>query len=126
MSIHPKVKAELDKMVKLGITTPADEPTEWVSSVACAWKASGELCICLDPLDLNNTIHRDHHCTPTGDEVAHEFAHSKYFTKLNARHGYWAVILDSKSSLLTTFNSPYGQYHFLHLPFGLACSQDVF
>ena len=24
------------------------------------------------------------------------------------------------------FNTPYGQYYFLHLPFGLACSQDVF
>ena len=46
--------------------------------------------------------------------------------KLDARHGYWAIVLDSKSSLLTTFNTPYGQYHFLYLPFGLACSQDVF
>ena len=45
---------------------------------------------------------------------------------MDARHGYWAVVLDSKSSLLTTFNTPYGQYHFLHLPFGLACSQDIF
>ena len=60
------------------------------------------------------------------DEVAYEFAHSKYFTKLDARHGYWAVILDSKSSLLITFNTPYGQYHFLHLLFGLPYSQDIF
>ena len=77
-------------MVKPGVITPVDEP-----SVAYAWKASGELCICLDIHDLNNAISRDHHCTPTVDEVAHEFAHSKYFTKLDARHRYWAVILDS-------------------------------
>ena len=63
---------------------------------------------------------------PTVDEVAYEFAHSTYFTKLDGRHKYWAVVLDSKSSLLTTFHTPYGQYYFLHLPFGLACSQDVF
>ena len=50
---------------------------------------SGELPICLDPHDLNNAICRDHHCTPTVDEVAHEFAHSKYFTKLDARHDTW-------------------------------------
>ena len=95
-------------MLKLGVITPVDEPTDWVSSVAYACNASGELCICLDPCDLNNAICRDYHCTPTVDEVAHEFAHSKYFTKLDARHGYWPVILDSKSSLLTTFNNPYG------------------
>ena len=59
ISIHPKVKAELDMMVKLGVITPVDEQTDWVSSVAYAWKASGELCICLDPHDLNNAIWRD-------------------------------------------------------------------
>ena len=80
-------------MVKLGVITPVDEPTDWVSSVAHAWKASGELCLCLDPHGLNNAICWDHHCTPTEDEVAHEFAHSKYFTKLDARQGYWAVVL---------------------------------
>ena len=123
---YPKVKAELDKMVKLGVITPVDEPTDWVSSVVYAWKASGELCICLDPCALNNAICRNDHHTPTVGKVAHEFAHSKYFTKLDARHGYWAVFLDSKSNLLTTFNTSYSQYHFLHIPFGLACSQDAF
>ena len=95
---NPRVKAELDKMVKLGVIYPVDEPTDWVSSVAYSKKASGELCFCLDPCDLNNAICRDHHHTPTVDEVAHEFAHSKYFTKFDTRHGYWAVVLDSKSS----------------------------
>ena len=126
ISIHPRVKAEWDKMAKLGVIALVDEPTDWISSVAYAWKASGELHICLDSHDLNNAICRDHHCTPKVDEVSHEFAHFKYFMKLDARHGYWAIVLDSKSSLLTTFNTPYGQYHFLHLPFGIACSQDGF
>ena len=58
ISIHPRVKAELDKMVKLGVITPVDEPPGWVSSVAYAWKASGELCLCLDPHDLNNAVSR--------------------------------------------------------------------
>ena len=126
ISIHPRVKVELDKMVKLGVTTPVDEPTDRISSGAYAWKTSGEFCLSLDPHDLNNVICRDHHYTPTMDEVAHEFTHSKYFIQLDARHGHWAVILDSKSSLFTTFNTPYSQCCFLHLPFGLACSQIVF
>ena len=45
---------------------------------------------------------------------------------MDARHGYWVVVLDSKSSLLTTLHTPYGQYCFSCLPFGLTCSQDVF
>ena len=60
------------------------------------------------------------------DKVTHEFTHSKYVMKLDARHAHWAVVLDSKSSLLTTFNTPLGWYHYLHLPFGLASYQGVF
>ena len=63
---------------------------------------------------------------PTGEEVTHKFANLHYFTKLNAHHGYWSIVLDEESSLLTTFNSPFGRYHFLHLLFGLVCSQDIF
>ena len=62
---------------------------------------------------------------PTVEEVAHEFVHSNYFTKLDVHHGYWSIILDQESSLLTAFNSPFGRYHFLQLPFGLICSQDI-
>ena len=83
-------------------------------------------CLCLDPHDLTEAIHHDHHKKPTVEEVAHEFVHSHYFTKLDAHHGYWLIVLDQESSLLTTFNSPFRRYHFLCLPFGLVCSQDIF
>ena len=36
------------------------------------------------------------------------------------------VDLDSESSLLTTFNTPWGKYKWLRLPFGLKVSSDVF
>ena len=89
-------------------------------------KTNGKLHLCLDPHDLNEVICHDHHKMPTVEDAAHEFAHSHYFTKLDANHGYWFIILDQESSLLTTFNRPFGRYHFLHLPFDLVCSQDIF
>ena len=113
-------------MEALGVITHEDQPTNWVSLITYVQKANGELCLCLDPCDLNREICHDHHRMPTVEEVAHEFANSCYFTKLDACHGYWSIVLDEESSLLTTFNSPFGRYHFLHLPFGLVCSQDIF
>ena len=110
----------------MGVTTHVDQPTDWMSSITYIQKANGGLCLCLDPHDLNEAIHHDHHKTPTVEEIAHEFMHSCYFTKLDACHGYWSIILDQESSLLTTYDSPFGRYHFLHLPFGLVCSQDIF
>ena len=75
---------------------------------------------------MSRSIHCNHHKVPTVEEVAHKFANSHYFTKLNTLHGYWSIVLDEESSLLTTFNSPFGRCCFLHLPFGLVCSQHIF
>ena len=126
ISLHPKVKKHLNKMECMGVISHVDQPMEWVSSITYILKANGKLHLCLDPCDLYEAICPDHHKMPTVEEVAHEFAHSCYFTKLDACHGYWSIVLDQESSLLTTFNSPSIRYCFLHLPFGLVCSQDIF
>ena len=65
-------------------------------SYACAWI----------PMTSMRPSATDHHKMPTVEEVTHEFAHSCFFTKLEACHGYWSIILNQDSSLLTTFNSP--------------------
>ena len=124
--IMPQGQGAPGKMEALGVITHVDQPTDWVSSITYVQKANSELCLCLDPRDLNRAIHCNHHKMPTVEEVAHEFANSHYFTKLDAHHGYWSIVLDEESSLLMTFNSPFGRYHSLCLPFGLVCSQDIF
>ena len=128
MSHHlcPKVKEHLDKMECLGMISHVDEPMDWVSSITYIQKANGKIHLCLDPHDLNEAICHDHHKTPTVEEVTHKFTHSHFFTKLDACHGYWSILLDQDSSLLTTFNSPFARYCFLQLSFGLVCSQDIF
>ena len=103
-----------------------EEPTDWVSSLAYSRKANGKLRICLDPKDLNAAIKRDHYKTPTVEEITHKLAGSRKFTKLDGTSSYLCIILDYESSLLTTFNMPWGRYRFIRLPFGLACSQDIF
>ncbi len=45
---------------------------------------------------------------------------------MDARSGYWAIKLSDESSKLTTFNTVFGRYRFLRLPFGLISAQDEF
>ena len=113
IALHPKVKEHLYKMEHLGMITHVDEPIDWVSSITYVQKANGKLHLCLDPCDLNKAILHDHHKMPTMEEDAQKFTHLRFFTKLDACHGYWSIILDQDSSLLTTFNSPFRRYHFL-------------
>ena len=73
-------------------------------------KKDGKLRICLDPKDLNQVIQREHYPLSTIGEIATRLHGAKVFTVLDVHHGFWHVPLDEKSSLLTTFNTPFGQY----------------
>ena len=128
ITLYPKIKEHFIKMECLGEITHVEEPTDWVFSITYIQKANGELHLCLDPCDLSKAICQDHHKTSTMEEVAHEFVHSCFFTKLDAHYGYWSIVILVKkdSRLLMTFNSPFGRYHFLWLPFSLICSQYIF
>ena len=128
--IHLKgeIQDELRKMEQLGVIEPIpeNETTEWLSSLAFSHKESGSLRVCLDPRNLNLAIKRTYHKTPTLEEVTHKLAGATVFSKLDAKHGYWSIQLDSESAALTSFSGPDGRYRFKRLPFGLKVSQDFF
>ena len=64
-------------------------------------------------------VFQDHRYIP-------ELARSKYKTLKDATSGYWHIVLDLASSLLTTFNTPLGKFRWLRLPFRLKIASDVF
>ena len=80
----------------------------------------------LDSKDLNRALKCPIRKTPTLEEITHRLAGETVFSKMDAKNGYWSVHLDDESLILTTFNTLFGRYHFLLLPFGLVVSQDVF
>ena len=127
--IMPLYKAELDKMLADGIITPVTEPTDWVNSIVCnitETKKGKKVRLCLDPKDLNKNIKREHYYSRTIDEILPMLHNKKFFSVIDTKKGYWHVELDEKSSLLTTFNTPFGRFKFNRLPFGLWMSQDIF
>ncbi|KAK2705957.1 hypothetical protein QYM36_016094 [Artemia franciscana] len=59
------------------------------------------------------------------DITAKIHGHNK-FSKLDATFGYLMLALTETSSLVTTFNTPFGRYKYKRMPFGLICAQDEF
>lgn len=49
-----------------------------------------------------------------------------YSFRLDASSGFWQLKLDDVSSRLCTFNTPFGRYRFLRLPFGINSAPEVF
>ena len=126
LSRLPKLKELLDQREKEGIIRKVTKPTEWMNSRVTTEKADGSLRLCLDPKDLNEAIIRPHYPVPKFDDVQAGVHGHKYFTKLDITWGYWIFELTDEAADLTTFNTPFGRYQYVRMPFGLVCSQDVF
>ena len=125
VALKEKLKVELDNLVENKIITPVTEPTPWVSSMVIVVKPN-KLRICLDPKDLNRALKRSHYPMPTLDEVLPSLSKAKVFSVLDAKNGFWHVQLDKESSLLTTFNTPFGRYRWLRMPFGISTAPEEY
>ena len=126
VTLTNRLKSELQRMEKLKVITKVDGLTEWVSSMVTVEKPNGKLRLCLDPKELNTAICRQHFQIPTVDEIMSKLAGASYFSTLDASSGYWQIALTEECSHLTTFNTPFGRYKYLRLPFGINSAQEVF
>ena len=82
--------------------------------------------LCLDPKDLNKNIKREHYYSKTIDEILPLLHGSKKISAGDTNKGYYHVELDYESSLLCTFNTPFGRFRPTRLPFGVTIAQDIF
>ena len=82
--------------------------------------------MCIDPRDMNRAIKRPKYQIPTVDEVLPKLSKAKVFTVLDAKDGFHQVKLDNKSSLLTTFWTPFGRYRYLRVPQGISSASEEY
>ena len=113
-------------MIKLDVFEPVSEPTEWVNPLVTVEKPNGKLRVYLDPRDLNKTIKKQHYKLPTAEELFSEMTGARYFSKLDASNGYWQIKIDTESSKLLTFATPFGKFCFKRLPYGTLSASEIF
>ena len=119
--------ATLDSMIVQDILEPQIEPTLWVNSTTYPVKPFREVRPCLDYVPLNKAIIRKNHTPPMVEEIAHELARARYFTKGDAYKAFLHVHLSKKSRELTVFGTmTHGRLRYKIMPFGMKMSQDVF
>ena len=64
-----KLKKELDRLVQTEVLVKAERPTDWVLPLVIVEKPNGDLRLCLDPMDLNEYIRREHYHLPHRSEI---------------------------------------------------------
>jgi hypothetical protein len=126
IAVKGKLKDELKRLEDMGVIAKQEAPTLWVSSLVVTEKSNGQLRVCIDPQHLNKAIKRAHYPLPVIEEVLPELADARMFSKLDLKDGFLQIELDEESSKLTTFQTPWGRYRWLRLPFGVAPAPENF
>ncbi len=125
-ALRDRLKKQLDKMVSEKVIAPVEEPTEWVNSMVVVEKPDGSLRLCIDPRDLNKAILREHYPMKSVEEVAAQLANAKVFSVLDAGQAFYQIPISENSNDLLTFNTPFGRYKFLRMPFGIKSASEVY
>ena len=125
-ALKDKLKSELDRLEELQMIRKVEEPTDWVSSLVVVEKPNGKLRVCIDPVHLNQALKRSHYPLPVIEDVLPDLADVKVFSKADLKDGFLHVELDDESSLLTTFQTPWGRYCWKRMPFGISPAPELF
>ncbi|KAL1265326.1 hypothetical protein QQF64_003353 [Cirrhinus molitorella] len=68
VAMKDKVLQDLERMARLGIISPVEEATPWVSAMAATVKKDGTVRICIDPVHFNKALLRPYHLLCRGGE----------------------------------------------------------
>ncbi|XP_058449270.1 uncharacterized protein K02A2.6-like [Malaya genurostris] len=128
IAMRDKLKKELESLEKEGLIVKELKHTQWVSNIVIVQRGteSSGIRICLDPIPLNKALKRPNLQFVTLDEILPELGRAKVFTTMDAKKGFWHVVLDEHSSKLTTFWTPFGRYRWTRLPFGISSAPEIF
>lgn len=98
-----------------------------VNPIIIIEKLDKSLKVCLDPKELRiKNIIREMNRTPTIEEIKLSLFNKKYFTLLDLRDGFYQCELDQVSQDYCCFSTPFGNYKYLMLPFGLSSAPEKF
>ncbi|KAG2191851.1 hypothetical protein INT47_002866, partial [Mucor saturninus] len=119
-----ELKRQLKELLDLGLIRPSASP--WGAPVLFVKKKDGAMRMCIDYRALNKVTVRNNHPLPRIDECLERLRGSAHFTSLDLKSGNHQVKIQSSDVPKTAFNTRYGQYEFLVLPFGLTNAPPTF
>ncbi|KAJ8879263.1 hypothetical protein PR048_019870 [Dryococelus australis] len=118
---YGEVKDKLDELEAKQIIRKVEKPIEWVNTLAISEKSNKDISLCLDPKYLNLVLKREHFVIRTPQDIAARMDRNSFFTVLDLK-----VPIDLDSIDLCMFETPYGRYQFLRMPFGIKPVPEVF
>jgi len=121
---NEKLQVILDEYLSEGIIRPSE--SEYASPIVLVKKKSGDLRLCVDYRKLNKTMVIDNYPLPFIEDLLKTLVNKTIFSKLDLKHGYFHVFVDSESIKYTSFMTPLGQFEFMRMAMRLKNAPAVF
>jgi hypothetical protein len=112
------LKAQLETYLGKGFIRPSR--SAWAAPVLFARKPDGSLRMCIDYRGLNALTVKDRYPLPRIDELLDTLVGSSVFTLLDCAQGFHQIRIHEPDIEKTAFNTRYGQYEWVVMPFGLS------
>ena len=100
--------------------------SSWSVPIIIVPKGDGGKCLVIDYRALNKVTRKFTWPMPKVEDIFSKLNGTTYFTMLDLCTGYHHIPLDKPSILKTAFNSPFGKYECIKVPFGLAQAPAYF
>ncbi|XP_055918725.1 uncharacterized protein K02A2.6-like [Eupeodes corollae] len=121
-----KVKAEIERLLKLGILRRI-ETSQWAAPIVPVQKANGSIRICGDfKQTINPQLIVNRHPLPRVLDIFHSLEGGCYFTKIDLSDAYLQIPLDEESQKICVISTEFGLFQYLRVPFGTASSTGIF
>ena len=124
MKHYQWVKEEIDKLLTAKVLISSR--SSWSALIIVVPKGDGGKHLVIDYIPLNKVTRKFTSSMPKAEDIFSRLNTATYFTTLDLQAGYHHIPLHKPSILKRDFNSPFGKYEYVKVPFGLAQAPAYF
>ena len=118
MKHYDWVKKEIEKLLDAKVIHSSH--SSWSAPIIVVPKDDGGKCLVIDYRALHKVTRKFTWPMPKVEDIFSKLNGATYFTTLDLHAGYHHIPLDKSSIPKTAFNSPFGKYECIKVPFRLA------
>jgi hypothetical protein len=119
-----EVEKQVAELLLQGLIEPSSSP--FGAPVLFVSKPDGSLRMCIDYRLLNSQTIKNKYPLPRIDQLIDQLNGAKVMSSLDLQSGYWQIKLAPEDVHKSAFITPYGQYQFKCMSFGLCNAPSTF